>query len=217
MSRLAERRGELIDRSAPVTFGWRGEQVTGLAGDTVASALFDSGVKVFSRSFKYHRPRGLLCCAGQCPNCLVQIDGEPAVRACMTPAKEGMQVDPINAWPSLETDALHAVGRATPSFGMQVGFYYKTFIRPRWAWKYYEKFLRSAAGLGKLDPEHRRTGRFEKVHRHVDVLVVGGGESGLEAAIAAAREGRETALVDEGLALGGRLAFSGHRRSGAGG
>ena len=209
MSRLAERRGELIDRSAPVTFGWRGEQVTGLAGDTVASALFDSGVKVFSRSFKYHRPRGLLCCAGQCPNCLVQIDGEPAVRACMTPAKEGMQVDPINAWPSLETDALHAVGRATPSFGMQVGFYYKTFIRPRWAWKYYEKFLRSAAGLGKLDPEHRRTGRFEKVHRHVDVLVVGGGESGLEAAIAAAREGRETALVDEGLALGGRLAFSG--------
>ena len=86
MSRLAERRGELIDRSAPVTFGWRGEQVTGLAGDTVASALFDSGVKVFSRSFKYHRPRGLLCCAGQCPNCLVQIDGEPAVRACMTPA-----------------------------------------------------------------------------------------------------------------------------------
>ena len=104
---------------------------------------------------------------------------------------------------------LHAVGRATPSFGMQVGFYYKTFIRPRWAWKYYEKFLRSAAGLGKLDPEHRRTGRFEKVHRHVDVLVIGGGESGLEAAIAAARDGRETALVDEGLALGGRLAFSG--------
>ena len=66
-----------------------------------------------------------------------------------------MQVDPINAWPSLETDLLHAVGRATPSFGMQVGFYYKTFIRPRWAWKYYEKFLRSAAGLGKLDPAHR--------------------------------------------------------------
>jgi sarcosine oxidase, subunit alpha len=209
VTRLAERRGELIDRSAPVTLGWRGEQVTGLAGDTVASALFDSGVTVFSRSFKYHRPRGLLCCAGQCPNCLVQIDGEPAVRACMTPVKEGMQVDPINAWPSLETDVLHAVGRATPSFGMQVGFYYKTFIRPRWAWKYYEKFLRSAAGLGKLDPGHRRTERFEKVHRHVDVLVVGGGESGLEAAIAAAREGRETALVDEGLALGGRLAFSG--------
>ena len=70
----------------------------------------------------------------------------------MTPVEPGMQVDPINAWPSLETDALHAVGRATPSFGMQVGFYYKTFIRPRWAWKYYEKFLRSAAGLGSSTP-----------------------------------------------------------------
>ena len=101
------------------------------------------------------------------------------------------------------------VGKATPAFGMQVGFYYKTFMRPRWAWKYYERFLRSAAGLGKLDPEHRRDRRYEKVHRHVDVLVIGGGESGLEAAVASAREGNDTVLVDEGLALGGRLAFSG--------
>ena len=121
-----------------------------------------------------------------------------------------MQVQHINAWPSLERDALHALTKVTPGFGMQVGFYYKTFIRPRWAWKYYEKFLRTAAGLGQLDPEHRRTRRFEKVHRHVDVLVIGGGPAGLEAAIAAAGEGRDVALVDEGLALGGHLAYSGH-------
>src|SRR6185312_2681170 len=171
--------------------------------------LYADGIRVFSRSFKYHRPRGLLCCGGQCPNCLVQVDGDPAVRACMTPIEEGMQVEHINAWPSLERDALHTLASATPAFGMQVGFYYKTFMRPRWAWKYYEKFLRSAAGLGKLDPGHRRDRRYEKVHRHVDVLVIGGGESGLEAALAAARDGRDTALVEEGLALGGRLAFSG--------
>jgi sarcosine oxidase subunit alpha len=209
MNRLAERRGELIDRGRAVTFTWRGRTVEGLVGDTVASALYADGIRVFSRSFKYHRPRGLLCCGGQCPNCLVQVDGDPAVRACMTPIEDGMQVEHINAWPSLERDALHALASATPAFGMQVGFYYKTFMRPRWAWKYYEKFLRSAAGLGKLDPDHRRDRRYEKVHRHVDVLVIGGGESGLEAALAAARDGRETALVEEGLALGGRLAFSG--------
>jgi sarcosine oxidase subunit alpha len=208
--RLSPSGGELIDRDQAVSFSWEGRTVTGLAGDTVASALYADGVRVFSRSFKYHRPRGLLCCGGECPNCLVSVDGVPAVRACVTPIAEGMRVEHINAWPSLERDFLHLVGRATPSFGMQVGFYYKTFIRPRWAWKYYEKILRGAAGLGRLDPDHRRTRRFEKVHRHVDVLVIGGGKAGLEAALAAARDGDDVALVDDGLALGGSLAFAGH-------
>ena len=212
-ARLAERAGELIDRSTPVSFSWRDGSVTGYAGDTVASALYADGVRVFSRSFKYHRPRGLMCCSGQCPNCLVSVDGEPTVRACMTPIEDGMKVAPQNAWPSLERDLLHLVGRVTPSFGMQVGFYYKTFIRPRWAWPYYERFLRSAAGLGRIDEAHRRTDRFEKVHRHVDTLVIGGGPAGLEAAIQAAGAGRDTALVDEGLALGGHLAYSGHEQA----
>ncbi len=212
--RLSEHRGELIDRNREIAFWWDGEPHTGYAGDTIASALYAEGVRVFSRSFKYHRPRGLLCCSGQCPNCLVAVDGEPSVRACMTPIHGGMRVDHINAWPSLERDLLHLVGRATPSFGMQVGFYYKTFIRPRWAWKYYEKILRGAAGLGVIDPLHRPTERFEKVHRHVDVLVIGGGPAGLEAAIEAAAGGRDTALVDEGLALGGHLAYSGHAAAG---
>ncbi|HUZ83534.1 MAG TPA: 2Fe-2S iron-sulfur cluster-binding protein, partial [Gaiellales bacterium] len=208
--RLSPAGGELIDRERAVSFTWEGRAVRGLAGDTVASALYAEGVRVFSRSFKYHRSRGLMCCSGECPNCLVQVDGVPAVRACMTPIAEGMSVAHINAWPSLERDLLHLVGRATPGFGMQVGFYYKTFIRPRWAWKYYERILRGAAGLGRLDPEHRRSRRFEKVHRHVDVLVLGGGRAGLEAAVAAARGGDDVALVDEGLALGGSLAFGGH-------
>ncbi len=209
MTRLAERRGEILDRGTEVSFSWEGRTVTGFAGDTIASALFADGTRVFSRSFKYHRPRGLMCCAGQCPNCLVNVNGEPTVRACVTPIEPGMQVSHLNAWPSLNRDFLHLVGRLTPSFGMQVGFYYKTFIHPKRAWPLYEKILRSAAGLGKIDPDHRRTDRFEKVHRHVDTLVIGGGRAGLEAAVEAAGAGRETTLVDEGLTLGGRLAWSG--------
>jgi sarcosine oxidase, subunit alpha len=209
MSRLGSRRGELIDRGDPVSFTWEGEPASGYAGDTIGSALFAAGTRVFSRSFKYHRRRGLMCCSGQCPNCLVEVDGVPTVRACVTPIEEGMTVRHINAWPSLQRDFLHLVGRLTPSFGMQVGFYYKTFIHPKRAWPLYEKILRNAAGLGRLDPEHRRTERYDKVHRHVDVLVIGGGEAGLEAAAEAAEAGRGVALVDEGLALGGQLAWGG--------
>src|SRR6478672_10667033 len=152
-----------------------------------------------------------MCCAGQCPNCLVEVDGEPTVRACVTPIQQDMVVSHLNAWPSLNRDFLHLVGRLTPSFGMQAGFYYKTFIHPRRAWPVYEKVLRNAAGLGRLDPAHRRSERFDKVHRHVDVLVLGGGEAGLEEAAAAAEAGRHVALVDEGLALGGHLAWGGPR------
>ena len=212
--RLVERRGEAINRNRTVTFSWEGEQYTGYEGDTIASALYAAGVRVFSRSFKYHRRRGLMCMAGQCPNCICQVDGEPTKRACMTPVAQGMESSHLNAWPSLERDLLHLVGQATPGFGMQVGFYYKTFIRPRRLWPLYEKVLRNAAGLGKLDEDHRRTDRYEKVHQHVDTLVIGGGEAGLEAAVEAAQAGRHTALVEEGLQLGGSLAWShdGHPR-----
>jgi sarcosine oxidase subunit alpha len=209
--RLASRQGELVDRSREVAFTWQGTPVSGYRGDTIASALYGAGTRVFSRSFKYHRRRGLMCCAGQCPNCLVEVDGEPTVRACVTPVEPGMAVNHLNAWPSLDRDFLHLVGRLTPGFGMQVGFYYKTFIHPRKAWPLYEKVLRNAAGLGRLDPAHRRSERYDKVHRHVDVLVLGGGEAGLEAAAEAAEAGRHTALVDEGLALGGHLAWAGPR------
>ena len=104
---------------------------------------------MLSRSFKYHRPRGLFCCAGQCPNCLVDVDGWPGVRACTEPVREGMRVEHMNARPSLRFDVM----RATDLFGKRLtppGFYYKTFIRPRRLWPLYEKVLRNAAGLGRL-------------------------------------------------------------------
>ncbi len=203
--RLPERAGELIDRGRPIAFSYDGRTVGGYAGDTIASALYADGMRTFSRSFKYHRRRGLMCCAGQCPNCLMTVDGEPSVRACVTPLESGMEVAHQNAWPSLDHDLLSLGDR----FGgpmMQVGFYYKTFIHPRRAWPLYEKVLRSAAGLGTIDEEHRRTERYDRVHRHVDVLVVGGGPAGLAAAAGAAGAGADVALVEDALPPGRQLA-----------
>jgi len=207
--RLPEQRGERIDRDREVTFTFDGRVVTGLEGDTIGSAMFAAGQRTFSRSFKYHRRRGLLCCAGQCPNCLVSVDGAPGVRACTEPAREGMKVEHMNASPSLEFDAM----RATDLFGgpfTPPGFYYKTFIRPRRLWPLYEKVLRHAAGLGKLrKSQPEREWRTEYRRRHADVLVIGGGAAGLSAAAAAAELGADTVLVDEGPEPGGRLLSEG--------
>ena len=104
--RLAPQQGEAIDRSTPFTFKFDGRDVPAFPGDTIASAIAASGTKVFSRSFKYHRPRGLLCCSGHCPNCMVSVGNEPNVRACREPAAPGLQVTHQNAWPSLEADVM---------------------------------------------------------------------------------------------------------------
>jgi sarcosine oxidase subunit alpha len=209
VSRLPESDGERIERGREVFFTFDGKRVIGLEGDTIGSALFASGRRTFSRSFKYHRPRGLFCCAGQCPNCLVQVDGAPGVRACTEPVREGMKVEHMNATPSLDFDVM----RATDKFGgpfTPPGFYYKTFIRPRRFWPLYEKILRHAAGLGKLRKSQReREWRTEYRRRHADVLVVGGGAAGLSAAIAAAELGADVVLCDEGAEPGGRLLAEG--------
>jgi len=205
--RRAERQaGEVIDRSTTITFTFDGKDYSAHPGDTIASALAAAGVKMFSRSFKYHRPRGLLCCSGHCPNCLVQIGAEPNVRACRAPVEPGMKVAHQNAWPSLDMDAM-----ATTQLGDQflpVGFYYKTFIHPKSAWPLYEKVLRSAAGLGVVNPDtHPAEGH--KQFLHCEVAVVGGGPAGLSAALAAAESGARVLLFDENDALGGHLRYSG--------
>jgi sarcosine oxidase, subunit alpha len=205
VSRLPKQRGERIDRGRELRFRFDGKEYPAFEGDTIGSALYAAGRRTFSRSFKYHRPRGLLCCAGQCPNCLVQVDNAPGVRACTEPVREGMQVVHMNASPSLDLDAMRVTdlvgGPFTPP-----GFYYKTFIRPRRLWPLYEKLLRHAAGLGRLRKSQReREWRTEYRRRHADVLVVGGGAAGLSAAIAAAELGADVVLADEGPEPGGRL------------
>ncbi|HWE32372.1 MAG TPA: 2Fe-2S iron-sulfur cluster-binding protein [Solirubrobacteraceae bacterium] len=207
--RLERATSERIDRDRTVTFTFDGRAVEALEGDTIGSALYAAGQRTFSRSFKYHRRRGLMCCAGNCPNCLVAVDGAPGIRACTEPVKDGITVTHINATPSLEHDIMSVTDAVGGPF-TPPGFYYKTFIRPRRAWPLYEKVLRNAAGLGKL-PKHQaeRTWRTEYRRRHADVLVVGGGHAGLAAALAAAELGADVVLVDEGPEPGGRLLWEG--------
>ena len=209
MSRLPEQPGERISRAKVISFSFDGKPVDAYEGDTIGSALFAAGRRTFSRSFKYHRPRGLMCCAGQCPNCLVQVGDKPSIRACTEPVVEGMQVRHQNAKPGLDFDAMRitdlAGSRLTPP-----GFYYKTFIRPRRLWPVYEKVLRHAAGLGVLPRKQaERRWRTEYRRRHADVLVVGGGLSGMRAALSAAGLGADVVLCDEGPEPGGRMLATG--------
>ncbi|HEU4451204.1 MAG TPA: 2Fe-2S iron-sulfur cluster-binding protein [Gaiellaceae bacterium] len=196
--RLPPQAGERIDRGRELGFTLHGAAARGLEGDTVGSALFGEGQRVFSRSFKYHRPRGLLCCSGTCPNCMMRVDGVPNVRTCVTPLREGMEVEAQNVWGSLDHDLLAVTDKLGGPF-TPVGFYYRTMIRPRRAWPLYEKFLRSVAGLGKVDEHRGRTQRYDVEHRRADVLVVGASEAGVETARDAAAAGGSVVLVDGGL------------------
>lgn len=201
--RLPDPAGDELRRAESVEFRFDGRRHPGLGGDTIASALAADGVDILSRSFKYHRPRGVLCAAGRCPNCLVEVDGEPNVRACVTPVTPGMTVRSQNAWPSLSRDLLSLTDRFDRFF--PVGFYYKTFIRPRRFWPLYEGILRRIAGLGRVDIRARPDLHPRKRHLHADVAVVGGGPAGCLAALEAAAAGARVVLVDDGTRLGGHL------------
>ena len=144
----------------------------------MASALSAAGVSIFSRGFKYHRPRGLLCAAGRCPNCLVTVDDVPNVRACTEQVRPGMKVSHQNAWPSLQRDFLSILDYF--HWLMPVGFYYKALHRPKWLWQFSQKIIRRIAGLGKIDidavpedplppsePPRRRGGHRRRPRRNV--------------------------------------------------
>jgi sarcosine oxidase subunit alpha len=214
VTRLSTQPGERIDRSRAISFTFDGKTIPAYEGDTIASALYAAGRRTFSRSFKYHRPRGELCGCGHCANSLVQIGGRPGVRACAEPVSDGLAVKHTNAKPGLDFDVMRATdivgGPFTPP-----GFYYKTFIRPRRLWPLYEKVLRSAAGLGVLPKRQAdREWRTEYRRRHCDVLVIGGGVAGLSAALRAAELGADVVLCDEDAEPGGALLYEGeHARA----
>lgn len=207
--RLDPRPGERIDRAAPLSFSFDGAAVPALAGDTISSALMADGRRTLSRSFKYHRRRGDLTAAGHDSGALVTVDGRPSARAGTEPVRPGIDVRSQNAWPRLDRDAMRIVdlvgGPFTPP-----GFYYKTFRRPRRLWPTYERLLRSASGLGRVPPPRDDRGwRTEHRHRRCDVLVIGGGEAGLHAAIRAAEGGADVVLCDDDVEPGGHLLISG--------
>ena len=207
--RLESQPGEAIDRSATVEFEFDGRRVWGFRGDTVASALYAQGTRVFSRSFKYHRPRGLLCCSGNCPNCLVTVGDEPNVRACTSPVELGLQVHSQNAWPSLRFDLLSVLDRL--HWLMPVGFYYKALHSPKALWLLARQLIRRVGGLGSIDINAaHQTDEYSSRNLHADVAVVGGGPAGISAALSAAETGASVTLVDDQPALGGHLRYSRH-------
>ena len=206
-SRLEPQPGEQIDRSEAVQFQFNGRETGGFRGDTIASALYADGIRVFSRSFKYHRPRGLLCCSGNCPNCLVTVGDEPNVRACTRAIEPGLEVRSQNAWPSLRFDLLSVLDCL--HWLMPVGFYYKAMHRPKLLWLMARQIIRRVGGLGSIDINAEHDHEYTSRNMHADVAVVGGGPAGLSAALAAAGEGSRVVLVDDQPALGGHLRFGG--------
>ncbi|MCP3732723.1 sarcosine oxidase subunit alpha family protein [Sphingomonas sp. MG17] len=199
--------GVAIDRSHRLDFRWAGKQYRGFAGDTLASALLADGVRLFGRSFKYHRPRGLIAAGLDEPNAIVQIERGaatiPNLKAPYIELYDQLDAQPVNAWPSLGFD-LMAVNGLFKRF-IPAAFYYKTFMWPNWL--LFEPLIRKAAGLGRA-PQERDPDLYSQTSAHCDVLVVGGGIAGLAAALAAGRRGERVILATGGALWGGRLAGS---------
>ncbi|MER9666715.1 sarcosine oxidase subunit alpha [Mesorhizobium sp. M0203] len=209
--------GGLIDRAAPLAFRFDGKSFAGFQGDTLASALIANGVKLVGRSFKYHRPRGILTAGSEEPNALVELRSgarrEPNTKATTAELYDGLEAASQNRWPSLRHDLMAVNQLFAPIF--VAGFYYKTFMWPAKFWEtIYEPTIRRAAGLGRAagvaDPDH-----YDKAWAHCDVLIAGSGPAGLAAALAAGRGGARVILCEEDFVLGGRLLADGGMIDGA--
>jgi sarcosine oxidase, subunit alpha len=204
--RLGPQPGEEIDREQPFTFRWNGAGVPAYAGDTIASALAAAGRRVFSRSYKYHRSRGLLTASYHDPGCFFQVGDEPNVRGAHRLAEPDMDVRSQNTWPSLSFD-VKAVNQLAGRF-LGPGFYYKTFIKPQRLWPLYERVLQRFVHAGQVSADTPRIA-VDKRYAHPDVLVAGGGPAGMAAAVAAAEAGARVMLVEEEHRLGGHLRWGG--------
>ena len=199
--------GGLIDRASRLPFRFDGRDYAGHAGDTLASALLAAGVRLFGRSFKYHRPRGLLAAGPEEPNALMELRTgarrEPNIPATLIELYAGLEAASQNRFPSLRFDLMAVNGLLSPL--LPAGFYYKTFMwPPSWWERLYEPAIRRAAGLGRAsgvaDPDH-----YERAHLFCDVLVIGAGPAGLAAALSAGRRGARVVLCEADPLLGGRL------------
>jgi sarcosine oxidase subunit alpha len=197
----------MIDRSRALHARFDGTTVTGFAGDTLASALLANGIRLVGRSFKYHRPRGILTAGCEEPNALVELRAgarrEPNTKATTVELFDGLEAASQNRWPSLRFDILSLNSLLSPVF--TAGFYYKTFMWPAAFWeRVYEPMIRRAAGLGHTaegsDPDH-----YEHAYAFCDVLVIGSGPSGLATALAAARSGARVIVCEQDFRFGGRL------------
>ncbi len=211
MSTRLSKGGRLIDRAKPLSFTFNGRPMRGFAGDTLASALLGAGQMLLGRSFKYHRPRGLIASGAEEPNALVSLGRnarlEPDQRVTTTELFENLEATSQNHWPSLAFD-VGEVNSLAYRF-LPAGFYYKTFMFPRFAWKHlFEPVVRFAAGIGAA-PREADPDRYEQAYGYCDVLVAGGGVAGLAAALAAAKAGKRVIVAEQTAHWGGRAPVDG--------
>tara|TARA_R110002049_G_scaffold10127_6_gene50542 strand:- start:11315 stop:14332 length:3018 start_codon:yes stop_codon:yes gene_type:complete len=209
--------GRLLNKSQPLNFTFNGKQMRGYEGDTLASALLANDQMLVGRSFKYHRPRGIVAAGPEEPNGLVNLGTEgrfePNQRVTTTDLFDGLQAESQNHWPSLEFD-VGAINKHLSRF-LPAGFYYKMFMYPRAAWKHvYEPIIRHSAGLGKA-PKSTDQDTYEHFYAFCDVLVVGGGVAGLQAALAAGKSGARVILLEQTAHWGGRALVDGGTVDGA--
>lgn len=200
--------GGRIERGTPLQFTFNGQQYQGYSGDTIASALLANGVDIVGRSFKYSRPRGILGAGAEEPNAILQVGSTdsntiPNIRATQAELYPGLQATSVAGWPNVEFDLMETVGKIGGAM-MPPGFYYKTFMQPESLWPTYEKYIRKAAGLGKV-PGSRDPDSYDKMNHHCEVLIVGGGAAGLAAARTLCGAGLRVMLVDEQNEFGGAL------------
>ncbi len=190
-----------IDPSDKISFQYKGKQFSGLKGDTVASALFSNGVRIFGRSLKYHRPRGLYSLDGECSNTCMEVNGIPNTRCENTLLKDNMVIKEENVKGSAEHDMMGFMDKL--DFLMPAGFYYKTMHKPAKIWPHAMKQIRKAAGLGVISPDFRMQGNFDEIFPTADVCIIGGGPAGMHAALTAAEKGLRVILMEARPWLGG--------------
>jgi sarcosine oxidase subunit alpha len=201
MNRLSQLPTLRIDPAQEISLNYDGKICRGVAGDTVATALYASGVRIFSRSLKYHRPRGLYSLDGECSNTCMQLNGIPNVRTENTLLKNGMTVKAQNVKGTPEKDLMGFMDRL--DWAMPAGFYYRMMHKPAPIWPIALKQVRKAAGLGQISPDFQMTGRYDEIYPKADVCVIGGGPAGLSAALAAGERGLRVILLESRPWLGG--------------
>ena len=212
MSASRVKTGGRIDRGTPLTFSWDGRKMQGYSGDTLASALMANGEQVLGRSFKYHRPRGIMSAGVEESGAIVSVGKgnrhDANVKATTQELYEGLVAKGQNAWPNVRNDFGAVSGLFSRFFS--AGFYYKTFMglppfewgRGTGIWMQYEKLIRRAAGMGEASRE-ADPDRYDHAHAFCDCLVVGSGPAGLNAALTAAKAGKDVVLVEQDFELGG--------------
>jgi len=208
MERLVHLDTSRINPDNSIKFTFQGKPYQGVEGDTIATALYAGGLRILSRSLKYHRPRGLYSLDGVSSNCFVKVDGIPNVPAEITAVKEGMVVQPQNVIGSPDKDRLSFLDKL--GFAMPTGFYYRTMHKPKAIWPVALKLIRKAAGIGTLSPDFELKGVYDEIFTHADVCVIGGGPAGMMAALAAASQGLRVILLEKSPWMGGSFEYRMH-------